>query len=109
MLAHAIAVALAFWGPPPCGLDIAVAELEPGLAGSAHVYSSGRCTVEVAAGEWRWWELCSVLTHEVGHVHGRVHSDDPFDVMFPVVWRPAENCRGERPAQFRRGEYVRLP
>lgn len=105
MLAHAIAVALSFWGPPPCGLDIAVAELD-GYAGVATVYPSGRCTVEIDAGWWRWGQLCSALTHEIGHVWGKPHVDDPRDVMFPVLIRTADNCRGKRPPQFRRGEYV---
>ncbi|MGE0363735.1 MAG: matrixin family metalloprotease [Vicinamibacterales bacterium] len=29
--------------------------------------------------------LCSVIAHEIGHLTGRYHSDDPNDLMYPMV------------------------
>jgi hypothetical protein len=99
MLAASIAVALAFWGPPPCELQVKVAELD-GALGRA-TYGGEVCLVEIDARRWKWWELCYAMLHEVGHTHSLPHSEDPRSVMFPSLERPADACTGRRPADIR--------
>lgn len=36
--------------------------------------------------------LCSVMLHEIGHLAGRAHSDNPRSIMFPTV-RVDRRCR----------------
>ncbi len=101
-------MALSVWGAPPCVTPVHVVPLEAGVLGSVRI-EDGVCEIKVAARRWQFWELCAVLVHEVGHAHGLPHSDDPFDVMYPMLWRPADVCRGKRPPQFPRGAVIRLP
>jgi hypothetical protein len=51
----------------------------------------GTCTVHLNTQvRWNWWNLCEVVTHEVGHVFGHRHSRDPSSIMYPTypnrVW-----------------------
>lgn len=110
MLAAAIAVALAYWGTPPCQPVVHVHQLDQasGVLGIAHPTLAGYCEVEIAARAWRWGTLCSVLVHEVGHLHGLKHSTDPQDVMYPELVRTADACRGRRPARYGPGAVIRL-
>jgi hypothetical protein len=35
--------------------------------------------------EANWPMFCSMLVHEFGHLTGRLHSDDPNDIMYPTL------------------------
>ena len=45
------------------------------------------------AATWDWPKLCTVVTHEVGHLLGRQHSPDPADVMHAVYTTPTPECQ----------------
>jgi hypothetical protein len=83
----------------PCGGQIIYRfeELDPGRIGRAVFYDRAAreefgvvCRVELAERHRRFLYarpalLCSVVLHEVGHLSGRGHSDNPRSVMFPEV------------------------
>jgi hypothetical protein len=124
--AAALAVSLAFWGPPPCDVQYRVAALDDALGRAT--WGGEVCLVEIDARRWKWWELCYAMLHETGHTRayrdpvgvlirdeetGKVwidytHSPDPLSVMYPALKRPADACRGKRPARYRRGSVIRL-
>lgn len=108
MLAASIAVALAFWGPAPCTLVYHVAALEPANVAGTEWRDGIYCQIRIDARRWRWGELCSVIVHETGHAHGLRHSSDPRDVMYPVLTRTADACRGKRPARYPPGTMISL-
>lgn len=81
------------------------------LAAPAASYTS--CTVGLA--KWRWptsasmredWDmLCTTMTHEMGHLLGRVHDEAPGSVMAPVFTNTSAVpalCRANRPARSAR-------
>lgn len=41
---------------------------------------------------WPAWVTCTVAYHEAGHLHGLGHSDDPTDVMYPLIERHYWRC-----------------
>jgi hypothetical protein len=41
--------------------------------------------------QWTWGKYCTVMIHEMGHLSGQVHSDDPNDVMYPYFWLVGEH------------------
>jgi hypothetical protein len=100
--------AFATWGGlPPCGMPRFVydpaavgswAEVN-GRAAGAFVREIGGADCDVVYGDWaRGAEpgvLCSLIVHEVGHLWGRVHVDDPGDVMNPALtwWQGVPACR----------------
>ena len=92
-------VVLSVWGvaaapwrslPTPCGGVLVVARSEYNTAGW-HGYREG-CTVWLdPALRTRAW-VCSILMHELGHVHGAPHSPNPRSVMHPFQRRPDPRC-----------------
>ncbi len=90
-------IAHAHWGGVPCAgtVEIRWAQLD----GDTNATASWRnptdawnnpaenfdCTVELNSGmEYDWPKLCTVVAHELGHLLGRRHADDPRDLMAPV-------------------------
>lgn len=105
MLAAAIALALAYWGPSTCQTVVHVQALPGDVLGQTYNYNGEWCEVQVDARRWRWGLLCSTILHEYGHAHGRGHSPG---VMSPVLVGTLEPCRGKRPARYRPGARILL-
>jgi hypothetical protein len=42
--------------------------------------------------DWDWPKLCTVIEHELGHLAGHEHVDDPHDVMSPYYVYPSPEC-----------------
>jgi Matrixin len=57
-----------------------------------------RCSVQFNSDQaFDWPALCTVFTHEFGHLSGRQHSADPNDVMYPVYSVPLAACANTPP------------
>lgn len=104
-LRTAMGLATEHWGFSPCGGRVTVTwtslgagvnaqsawanDVDPYLQPSRNT----DCEIELSAStEWDWVKLCSVVMHEVGHLAGHDHVDDPEDLMFPVYLSPAPEC-----------------
>jgi hypothetical protein len=49
--------------------------------------------------DWDWPKLCTVVEHELGHLAGHDHVNDPHDVMSPYYVYPSSECAaGSSPA-----------
>jgi hypothetical protein len=46
--------------------------------------------------DWDWPKLCTVVEHELGHLAGHDHVDDPHDVMSPYYFYPTPECGGQQ-------------
>jgi hypothetical protein len=101
----ATAVAAAYWGATPCGGDVGV--LWEKLGGGINAQASWsnaasrfdaperntECEVTLnLRARWDWPKLCTVVVHELGHLAGHDHVDDPDDVMFPQYVAPLREC-----------------
>jgi pyruvate/2-oxoglutarate dehydrogenase complex dihydrolipoamide acyltransferase (E2) component len=42
--------------------------------------------------DWDWPKLCTVIEHELGHLAGHDHVNDPHDVMSPYYVYPSPEC-----------------
>jgi hypothetical protein len=42
--------------------------------------------------DWDWPKLCTVVEHEMGHLSGHDHVNDPHDVMSPYYVYPSPEC-----------------
>jgi matrixin len=100
-VAHGLAVAR--WGTDPCGGKVAVSWQHMGLrvnALSRWMMTSATdpgtyfdCTISYNLDvRWDWPKLCTVVEHELGHLAGHAHVDDPEDVMSPYYYRPTPEC-----------------
>ncbi|HEU4974948.1 MAG TPA: hypothetical protein VFT50_07625 [Baekduia sp.] len=103
----AMAIAEDQWGIAPCHGDVTIAweDLDPSLdaqaawANPAGAYAdpmrNSECEISLnPRGEWSWPKLCTIVVHESGHLAGRVHVDDPDDVMYYTFMRPIPACAG---------------
>lgn len=112
---EALALAIEYWGPPPCpqGLttqvvpDADLARIQPGFEG----YASS-CKIELGAvtRERSYTMRCLLMVHEVGHIEGHPHSTDLASPMFPDMsritappavcdrglWRRVDGCDRKR-------------
>jgi hypothetical protein len=99
--AHALAVAR--WGVDPCGGQVAVTWAHMGAGINARstwmsvdihdpsTYSQCAITYNLDI-DWDWPKLCTVIEHELGHLAGHEHVNDPHDVMSPYYVFPSAEC-----------------
>jgi hypothetical protein len=104
-LRTALAMGGEHWGMSPCdgrvamtwtGLDAGV-NAQSSWANDVDPYlqpsSNTDCEIALSTGtEWDWVKLCSIVVHEVGHLTGHDHVDDPDDIMFYAYVEPAPEC-----------------
>jgi hypothetical protein len=99
--AHVLAVAR--WGMEPCAGQVAVSwtHMGPGINARSQWMSIDAhnpatftdCTITYNLDvTWDWPKLCTVVEHELGHLAGHDHVDDPHDVMSPYYIFPAPEC-----------------
>jgi Matrixin len=104
-LRAAVAIGAEHWGMTPCRGRVAVRWGALGAATNARSAwandvdpytqpsSNTDCAITLSSQvEWDWVKLCSVVVHEVGHLDGHDHVDDPDDVMYPVYLAPVPEC-----------------
>ena len=99
--AHALAVA--HWGVEPCAGQVTVtwAHMGPGINArstwmSYDVHNPAtytQCAISYNLDvDWDWPKLCTVIEHELGHLAGHDHVNDPHDVMSPYYVYPTPEC-----------------
>jgi hypothetical protein len=102
----AMGMATEHWGMSPCrgrvalswaGLGSGTNAQSSWAAGGADPFAapSRNSDCEIALSlqaEWDWPKLCTVVVHEVGHLTGHDHVDDPEDVMFYSYVAPVPEC-----------------
>jgi hypothetical protein len=105
--AHGLAVA--HWGADPCGgqVTVAWAHMGPGINArsqwmsydihNAATYSQCSITYNLDV-DWDWPKLCTVIEHELGHLAGHEHVNDPHDVMSPYYVYASPECAAGAPA-----------
>ena len=99
--AHALAVA--HWGVDPCAGQVTVTWAHMGSGINARstwmsydihnpaTYSQCAISYNLDV-DWDWPKLCTVIEHELGHLAGHDHVDDPHDVMSPYYVYPTPEC-----------------
>ena len=56
------------------------------------------CVIEFNAGaDYDWPKLCTVMTHEMGHLVGQPHALRDGELMSPVYSEPLPACTGDEP------------
>lgn len=101
--AHAVAVA--HWGTDPCGgrvaigwssLDAtvnAVATWSNPMSLYGHAALDYGCSITYNLHQpWTWPMFCTITEHELGHLAGQQHVDDPANVMSPYYTGPSPEC-----------------
>jgi hypothetical protein len=103
LMTTAHALANARWGVDACGGQVAVSwsHMGPGINArsqwmsiDAHdpaTYSECAITYNLDV-SWDWPKLCTVIEHELGHLTGHDHVDDPHNVMSLYYVYPAPEC-----------------
>jgi hypothetical protein len=99
--AHALAVA--HWGVDPCAGQVTVTWAHMGAGINARstwmsydihnpaTYTQCAITYNLDV-DWDWPKLCTVIEHELGHLAGHDHVNDPHDVMSPYYVYPTPEC-----------------
>jgi hypothetical protein len=99
--AHALAVA--HWGVDPCAGQVTVtwAHMGSGINARSQWMSYDvhnpatftQCSITYNLDvDWDWPKLCTVIEHELGHLAGHEHVNDPHDVMSPYYIFPTPEC-----------------
>jgi hypothetical protein len=103
LMTTAHALANARWGMDACGGQVAVSwsHMGPGINArsqwmsiDAHdptTYSECAISYNLDV-SWDWPKLCTVIEHELGHLTGHEHVDNPHDVMSTYYVYPAPEC-----------------
>jgi hypothetical protein len=103
LMATAHGLAVARWGTDPCGGQVQVSwnHMGPGINArsqwmsvDAHDPSTySQCSISYNLDvDWDWPKLCTVVEHELGHLAGHDHVNDPHDVMSPYYVYPSAEC-----------------
>src|SRR5215207_157132 len=108
LMATGQTLATARWGVDPCGGQVAVSwsHMGPGInarsqwmsidINDASSYTECAITYNLDV-DWDWPKLCTVIEHELGHLAGRQHVNDPRDVMSSYYVYPAPECAPKAP------------
>jgi hypothetical protein len=99
--AHALAVA--HWGVDPCAGQVTVTWAHMGAGINArstwmsydihNAATYSQCAISYNLDvDWDWPKLCTVIEHELGHLAGHDHVDNPHDVMSPYYVYPTPEC-----------------
>jgi hypothetical protein len=103
MMTTAHSLAVARWATEPCGGQVAMSWTHMGEGINARsqwmsidvddpsTYSECSITYNLDV-DWDWPKLCTVVEHELGHLSGHDHVNDPHDVMSPYYVFPAPEC-----------------
>jgi hypothetical protein len=99
--AHTLAVSR--WGMDPCGGQVSVSWSHMGAGINARsqwmstdvhnpaTYTDCAISYNLDV-DWDWPKLCTVIEHELGHLSGHDHVNDPHDVMSPYYVFPSAEC-----------------
>ena len=112
LFAEAKRIATAHWGTDACKGQVAVAwqTLEPGTNATAtwrnptdawnNAAENFDCSVTLnTEAEFDFAKLCTVLTHEVGHLVGRQHAAGEGDLMSAMYSSPLPACTQAAPQE----------
>jgi hypothetical protein len=110
LMAQAHTLAIGRWGAEPCGGQVTVtwAHMGSGINARSQWMSTDvhnpatytQCSITYNLDvDWDWPKLCTVVEHELGHLDGHDHVNDPHDVMSPYYVYPTSECSaGTAPA-----------
>lgn len=98
-------VAVAHWGTDPCGGNVAISWTSLDASTNAIATWSNPVSLFGNAGAnydcsitynlhqpWSWPMFCTITEHELGHLAGQQHVDDPSNVMSPYYTGPSAEC-----------------
>jgi hypothetical protein len=103
LMATAHTLAVSRWGMDPCGGQVSVSWSHMGAGINARsqwmstdvhnpaTYTDCAISYNLDV-DWDWPKLCTVVEHELGHLSGHDHVDDPHDVMSPYYVYPSAEC-----------------
>ena len=105
-------IAEAHWGAPVCGGSVAISwtALDPGTNATAtwrnptdawnNAAKNFDCVIEINTGaDFDFAKLCTVLTHEVGHLAGQQHVAEDGQLMSAIYADPTPACAAAAPQQ----------
>lgn len=101
----AIEASVAVWGALPCGgaVEYGSTDLPAGVVGYASWMRSGQAPLDASRFttcrvdfntemDLGPEDFCTTLAHEMGHLHGQDHVDDPSNLMAATIGAPPAAC-----------------
>ena len=99
------AIAVHYWNAIPCNgvVNVSWQSMDPSINGDAswwnpvaaygNAQANSQCAITLnTAQDYSWPMLCTVVTHEFGHLAGHDHVSDQSNVMYPVYVGPIPEC-----------------